>query len=513
MNTSIIDQSANKIVLQTKGVIKQFAGIRVLDQIDFELREGEVHVIVGENGAGKSTFVKILTGIYAQDEGKIYVGGKEVHVHNRADATINGVGIVFQEFSLIPSLSIAENMFVGHLPKVAILGGLLKVIDWKTIHDMARKYLKDFNIDIDPSIKLKNCGVAIQQLVEIVKALILNTRILILDEPTATLSKYEIERLFGAIQELKRKKVSIIYISHRLNEVAIIGDRVTVLKDGQKVDTLNIPNTSPSDIIKLMIGRDISDVFPPKKRIRKSSVLRVERLTAGKMFQNVSFEVHEGEIIGITGLVGAGKTELANALFGIVRKTSGSISVGNRTVEIGSPLKATLSGLGLLPEDRKRNGIIGCLCIRENIGLPNLSKFMKYRIIMRKREIELIRHYMQMVDVRPSNPERKVRYLSGGNQQKVVLSKWLCSKSRLLIFDEPTRGIDVGAKLEIYRLMDDLAHSGCGIIMISSEIPEILGMADRIFVMHRGKVVREYSNEEATSESILQASIGSDTRI
>ena len=500
-------QEHDNTVLEARGIVKEFSGIRVLDGIDFDLRKGEVHVIVGENGAGKSTLVKILTGVYAKDEGKILVDGKEVQLHNRNDALLHGIGIVFQEFSLIPALSVAENMFVGHLPSVSRFG-FLKIVDWKTVINKAKKSLEDFGIYIDPLAKIKNLGIAIQQLVEIAKALMMNNRILIMDEPTATLSKYEIEHLFRAIQGLKNKGVSIIYISHRLNEVGLIGDRVTVLKDGRKVTTVDIKDTSTEEIIRMMIGRDINDIFPTTARSKSETILKIENLTAEKGFRNVSFEIRKGEILGITGLVGSGKTELAHTLFGILKKSSGAITVNDKRIEMRSPLKAKRSGLGLLPEDRKRNGVIAALNIRENIGLPNLEQFMKYGFIILKRESDKIKEYIRIVNIRPNDPQKKVRFLSGGNQQKVVLSKWLCSKSKLFIFDEPTRGIDVGSKIEIYKLMNYLAQSGCGILMISSEIPEIIGMSDRILVMNKGEVISSFEREEATSEMILQASIG-----
>jgi ribose transport system ATP-binding protein len=336
----------------------------------------------------------------------------------------------------------------------------------------------------------------------------MNNRILIMDEPTATLSKYEIEHLFRAIQGLKSRGVSIIYISHRLNEVGLIGDRVTVLKDGRKIATAEISSVSTEEIIRMMLGRDVRDIYPAGARSSQEAILTVNALTAEKGFHDVSFQVHAGEILGITGLVGSGKTELAHALFGILKKVSGEVLIAGKKVEIRSPLRAKSAGLGLLPEDRKRNGVIAALNVRENIALPNLEQFMRYGFISPKREAKTVREYMRVVDIRPDDPQKKVRFLSGGNQQKVVLSKWLCSRSKVFIFDEPTRGIDVGSKIEIYKLMNYLAQSGCGIIMISSEIPEVIGMSDRILVMSKGEVIRSFEREEATSEMILQASIG-----
>jgi len=507
-----VDSTAVSYILELKGITKEFSGIRVLDNVDFDLRKGEVHIIVGENGAGKSTLVKILTGVYSKDQGKIFINGKEVQIHNRNDATRNGIAIVFQEFSLIPTLSVAENIFVGHLPVSLKLGGLLRIVDWKTILDRSKHFLEDFGVNIDPMTKTRTLGIAVQQLVEILKALMLNAQILIMDEPTATLSKFEIEHLFHIIGELKKNGVSIIYISHRLNEINLIGDRVTVLKDGCRINTLKIAETSTKEIIHMMIGRNISDIYPKKENVKKREILKVENLSLDNQFRRISFQVHEGEILGITGLVGSGKTELANTLFGILRRTSGNVFVNDKKIDVKSPVRAISLGLGLLPEDRKQKGIILPLNIQENMSLPNLEQFMKFRIISLKKERRTVKKYMDVVHVRPNDPKKKVRFLSGGNQQKVVLSKWLCSQSKLFIFDEPTRGIDIGSKMEIYKLMNYLSQSGCGIVMISSEIPEIIGMCNRILVMRKGEITNMFHQEGATSDMILQASIGDSTQ-
>jgi ribose transport system ATP-binding protein len=494
-------------VLEVIGVCKDFPGVRALDHVDLAVRRGEVHVLVGENGAGKSTLVKILTGAYSKDAGTIQVDGEEMVFRRPADAAARGIAAVFQEFSLVPSLSVAENLFLGRLATRTRLGGLIRPIDWSFMNSRARQALKDFGVDIDPATKVRDVGVATEQLIEIAKALSLDARILIMDEPTAALSRREITHLFGVVRLLKDKGVSIIYISHRLDEIREVGDRATVLKDGRAIATVELSDVPLDAIVRMMVGRELGDVFPDRKHGAGEVLLDVRHLTSHGKFEDVSLHVRSGEIVGITGLVGAGKTELARSIFGADPHDSGDLWLGGRPVVLESPRRAIQKGIGFLPEDRRAQGLVMPLSVRHNVSLPSLSRFVHFGFIRPSKENDAVSIRTRQVDIRPSDPTRRVEYLSGGNQQKVVLAKWLTAESAIYIFDEPTRGIDVGAKTEIYRLMGELAAAGKGVIMISSDIPEILGICDRILVLHLGKPAAEFSKDTATSERILNAAM------
>lgn len=495
-----------ELVLEVRGVSKSFPGVQALDNVDFTLHRGEVHVLVGENGAGKTTLVKILLGAYTKDSGTILVHGKEVLFRNPKDAVEAGIGAVYQEFSLVPNLSVAENIFLGRQATRQI-ARTLNWIEWPTLHAKTVSALAEFGVRVDPRAKVKTLGVATRQLVEIVKALTLNAKLLIMDEPTASLSGHEREHLFEVIRSLKSKGVSIVYISHRLEEIAGIGDRVTVLKDGRKVGTVDAARTSIDTIVGMMVGRDLREIFPTRDCRPGDVLLELKSLSAPGRYEDISLTIREGEIVGITGLIGAGKTELVRGIFGADRTTSGEIWFKGEKMRGGSPNQAIRLGMGLVPEDRREQGLILALNVKENIGLPSLRRFSRFGIINTIREARETTRHMTDVGIRPRDPSRKVSYLSGGNQQKVVVAKWLCSDSSVYIFDEPTRGIDIGAKAEVYGLMASLARAGSGVLMISSEVAEIVGMCDRIIVMHKGKVAAELTHETATQERILGAAL------
>lgn len=500
-------RSRTEYVLQARGIVKEFSGIRVLDKVDFDLKRGEVHALMGENGAGKSTLVKILTGVYSKTEGEVLLDGKGVEMRSKADSEKAGISIIFQEFSQVPQLTIAENLFLGKRPHKRI--GPIRLVDWKAMTKTAKKWLEEFHIDDAPSARIQDVGVAKMQLVEIIKAILANARILIMDEPTASLSSGEIEFLFEIVRDLKRKGVSIIYISHRMEEIQLICDRVTVLRDGKKVATEPIERCDTDTIVRMMIGKTLADMYPEGSHMTQDTLLEVADLCSKGKFEHVSFSVRRGEILGITGLVGAGKTEIAQALFGIDQACTGTIRLEGEQICLKSPTDAKNKGIVLVPEDRKFQGVVVKLKAADNIGLPSLGRFKnRVGMINLKRERENVRKFFGRIDIRPNDPDKLVRQFSGGNQQKIVIAKWLCSGAKLFIFDEPTRGIDVGAKSEIYKLIANLAAEGCGIILCSSEIQEILGMSDRILVMNRGQVTSELGAQDADLETVLKKQIG-----
>ncbi len=501
-------QASQRVVLEARKIRKEFPGVVALDSIDFTLREGEVHALVGENGAGKSTLVKILTGAYPRDSGGIYLDGIEVSINSVHDSMKNGISVIYQEFSQVPSLSIAENLFMSNLPQKTLLG-VFRIIDWKSANLSAEKQINEYGLKLDPKTRVKHLGVAPRQIIEIAKALLLKCKILIMDEPTSALSKGEIAQLFTVVKKLREKGVSIIYISHRLDEIHQISDRVTVLKDGKIVGTRNIEDITQNEIVNMMIGRKLQEMFPERKSSPGKKMLEVKGLTLRSKFDNISFDVREGEILGITGVIGSGKTELARVICGIEKKDSGDVIIDGRLRAISSSQEAASLGIGLLPENRNDEGVILCLNINDNISLPTLTRYSTFGFINVNDEKKDVSRYIKQVDIRPQDPLRKVRFLSGGNRQKVVLAKWLCSRSRIYIFDEPTRGIDIGAKAEIYKLMANLANNNCAVIMISSELPEIIGMSDRVLLMKRGAKQLELSRDSISSEKILGAMMGS----
>ena len=493
----------NDTVLEMYHIRKTFPGVVALDDVRFELRRGEVHILLGENGAGKSTLVKILSGAYQKTAGQIILDGLETGIKNPRHAQELGIAIIYQEFNLVPQLSAGENIFLGQEQTHA--SGL---INQKGIFASAQGVLDDLGVEIEARKPVGQLGVAQQQMVEVAKALSLDARILIMDEPTSALTEHEITELFNTIRQLKRKGVSIIYISHRLEELFEVGDRVTVLRDGKYIDTRNISDVTKSELISMMVNRELKAHFPKLKATVGEEVLRVSGLSIKGVLNDISFSIHKGEVLGIAGLLGSGRTELARSLFGVDRIDSGKIYIRGKRQRIKSPRRAINLGLGLLTEDRKSQGLIMILSTKDNICLPSVERLSRLGFIDTKKESQAATQYVRDLHIKTPSLHQQVMFLSGGNQQKVVISKWLCCQADILIFDEPTRGIDVGSKVEIYQLMNRLTAQGAAIIMISSELPEILGMSDRILVMSQGRIAGEFSAREATQEKILHCALG-----
>ncbi|MGN0290218.1 MAG: sugar ABC transporter ATP-binding protein [Lachnospiraceae bacterium] len=488
-----------EVILTMKGIDKSFPGVHALDHVDLEIRKGEVLALMGENGAGKSTLMKVLTGIYKKDSGTITYEGKEVEFDNPRAAQAAGVVIVHQELNMLSHLTVAQNIFIGR----EIMKG--KIIDDAKMNEESRKLFARLNINIDPTETMGNLTVGKQQMCEIAKAISHQAKVIIFDEPSAALTEAEIEELFKIIRDLRDKGMGIVYISHRMDEIKVITDRVTVMRDGTYVGTLITKDCTKDDIINMMVGRVIYEDPKTESKVAKDApiVLKVDNLNAGKMVRNVSFELRKGEILGFSGLMGAGRTETARALFGADAKDSGDIYINGKKVEIRSPEDAVKNGIGYLSEDRKRYGIVVGKTVAENTTMASMKDFMKGIFINKKKEDEVAWEYVRSLKTKTPTVDTEVVNLSGGNQQKVVIAKWLTRNCDILIFDEPTRGIDVGAKSEIYTLMNELVAQGKSIIMISSEMTEILRMSDRIVVMCEGRKTGELDIAEATQENIM----------
>ena len=493
----------NDIILKMRHIRKEFPGVIALDDVHFELCRGEVHVLLGENGAGKSTLVKIISGAYQKTSGQIFLDGEETDIGNPRHAQDLGISIIYQEFNLVPHLSVAANIFLGREPMSSP-----GIIDRKRLLSSAQKILNDLGVDIDGRRFVRELGVAQKQMVEVAKALSLDAKILIMDEPTSALTDQEIETLFMTIRELKARGVSIIYISHRLEELFEIGDRVTVLRDGKCMGTHAIDEIDTQTLIRMMVNRELKEQFPKVRLKRGDEILRIEGLNRGETLIDIHLSLYRGEILGIAGLLGSGRTELARAMFGADKIDSGRITIDGKLQRVRSPRRAINLGVGLLTEDRKTQGLVVNLSIKENVCLPSIGRFSRMGIMNQKEEARSAHRYIQELRIKTPGLYQKVMFLSGGNQQKVVVSKWLCSEADIFIFDEPTRGIDVGSKVEIYKLMNRLTEGGVGIIMISSELPEIMGMSDRILVMHEGRINGEFLAGEVTQEKILQCALG-----
>lgn len=491
-------------VLEMIGITKRFPGVLALDQVSFDLRGGEVHALVGENGAGKSTLMKILNGALQADAGEIRMDGRPVRIPNPSAAARLGIAMIYQELCLAPHLTVGENLFLGREP---LRGGL---VDLRALHTLAQRYLDDLQCGLSSRQRVKDLGIAAQQMVEIAKALSQKARFLVMDEPTASLSEAETQRLFDRIRGLRDAGVGIAYISHRLEEVLEIADRVTVLRDGKVVAAgLPVSATSIPELVRLMVGREIKQVYPKREHEIGEEILRVEGLSRPPALHDISFSLRRGEILGLGGLMGAGRTELARAIFGADRPASGRIFVEGRPVRIKSPRDAVAVGIALLTEDRKRDGLALGLPLRANVTLSSLGQVIRHGLLSLGRERKIVENVVRRVDIRAASIEQHVRNLSGGNQQKVVVAKWLLTQARVFIFDEPTQGIDVGAKAEVYRLIEELAAQGAGIILISSYLPELLALADRVLVLCRGRITGELAREEATQERVLElAAVG-----
>ena len=487
------------IILTMKGIDKSFPGVHALDHVDLEIRKGEVLALMGENGAGKSTLMKVLTGIYKKDSGTITYEGKEVEFANTREAQDAGVVIVHQELNMLGHLTVAQNLFIGR----EFMNGVK--IDDKKMNEEAKKLFDKLNVDIDPTETTSNLTLGKQQMCEIAKAVSFDAKVIIFDEPSAALTETEIEAMFEIIRDLKKRDIAMVYISHRMDEIKVITDRVTVMRDGTYVGTIITKDSTKEDIINMMVGRVIYEDPKTQSMVAPDApvVLEVKNLNAGKMVQDVSFKLHKGEILGFSGLMGAGRTETARALFGADPVDSGEIYINGQKVTINSPRDAVRAGIGYLSEDRKRYGCVVQKTVAENTTMATMKNFMNGLLINKKKEAEVAQQYVEALATKTPSVEQLVVNLSGGNQQKVVIAKWLTRDCDILIFDEPTRGIDVGAKNEIYKLMNKLASEGKSIIMISSEMTEILRMSDRIVVMCEGKKTGEIDIAEATQENIM----------
>jgi len=491
-------------VLQMSGISKHFPGVRALDEVSFDLRPGEVHALLGENGAGKSTLIKIISGAYLKDGGEVLINGEKVEIGNPHHAQELGVATVYQEFNLVPFLSVAENIFLGRQP---LRGRVISVIDRPRMYAEARALLERLDIDINPRTLIRHLGVASKQMVEIAKVFAIRAKICIFDEPTATLTSQEVARLFEVIRRFKAEGIGIIYISHRLEEVFEIGDRITVMRNGKVIATRGRSEVSAGQLVEMMIGRKTEDLLQRAPSADGREVLRVEGLS-GKRFRDIDLSVRAGEIVGLAGLVGAGRTEVLRAIFGADRCTSGTVCVNGVTRRFTSPRAAVTHKIALLPEDRKKDALVLCRSVEENVMLSSLGSVSRAGILSKRKIAQRVRDFIQRLSIRTPSPRQLVGYLSGGNQQKVIIARWLSAESDLVMFDEPTRGIDVGAKLEVYALMFRMAAGGKAILVVSSEIPELLQVCDRIYVMHEGRISAEMKNQSLTSDMILHAAFG-----
>jgi ribose transport system ATP-binding protein len=489
-------------LVSVRDVSKSFPGVRALRRVQFELLAGEVHALVGENGAGKSTLMKILAGIYGKDSGDIFYNGNPVSFASPRAAQMMGIGIIHQELQLMNHLTVAQNIFIGREPR----GRMGLFLDEDKLNRQARDILAHMHLKLDPRAMVGRLTVAKQQMVEIAKALSFDSRVLIMDEPTAALNNAEIAELFNIIRELKARGVGIVYISHKMDELREISDRVTVLRDGEYVATVPTATTSLDAIIGMMVGRTLMEVArPPEKASRGDVVLEVRNLNCGPLVRNVSFTLRRGEILGFAGLMGAGRTEVARAIFGADRVESGEIIVRGINAAIKSPADAVALGIGYLSEDRKRFGLAVGMDVESNVVMATLARHLAFNFVLRRQGIRAtVESFIRLLNIRTPSTTQEVRLLSGGNQQKIVIAKWLARDCEILFFDEPTRGIDVGAKAEIYKLLRSLADQGKAIVMISSELPEILLMSDRIAVMCEGKITGELAWKDATQARIMQ---------
>jgi ribose transport system ATP-binding protein len=486
-----------------EGITKTFPGVRALKNVDFDLNKGDVHALVGENGAGKSTLMKILAGVHYADSGIIRLNGEVVEPTGTRSMIDAGVGVIYQELNLIPHLSLAENVFIGREP-------LKKSgrIDWKKMHEEFNELIKPFDIQLNPQAPVASIGPAYQQVVEIVKALSLNAEILVMDEPTAALTGHEVDRLFEVIKQLQQKGVSVIYISHRLEEIWRVCNRVTVLRDGERIISEPLEELTIDKIIQSMVGRELTEQYPKQKIDIDGEALRVEGLTKEGICEDVSFSARKGEILGFSGLVGAGRTEIMQLIFGYRKRDGGRIFLNGKEVDIKNTRDAVRQGIALIPEERKEQGLVLGQTVLDNVALPVLDRYSSLGWINYTKLTKLTEGIVKDIGVRTPSLQQTVRNLSGGNQQKVVLSKWFVRKADIYIFDEPTRGIDVGAKVEIYKLMQALAKDGAAVIMISSELPEVMNISDRILVVCRGRITGEYLHGEATEEDVMRSAFG-----
>jgi ribose transport system ATP-binding protein len=491
--------------LVMKGISKSFDGTQALRNVDFSGASGEVHAISGENGAGKSTLVKILSGALLKDAGEILLAGEHIELGTPFRARRLGIYAVYQEFSLVSHLTVAENILLGQMPSTRVPG----IVDWPKAYHQADEILNSIGfVGIDVHQTVRQLSVSHQQMVEIAKAVTNPRRILILDEPSAVLSQEELIRLFSLMRQLKQEKTLILYISHRLDEVFEIADRITVLKDGQLVGTVKPSESDQNQLIRMMVGRNLGEIFPVRNPVKEEVALEVRNLAREGDFSNISFSLRQGEILGMFGLVGSGRTQVARCLFGADPITTGEILLNTKPIHPKSPRQAVMAGIALLTEDRKRDGLVMNCTIRDNASLATYPQLSRWGVINRRKQEAVVQQKVKELDVRPPLLDRLASHLSGGNQQKLVLAKWLMTEARVLILDEPTRGVDVATKVEIYHIINELARDGMGILLISSELPEILGMSDRALVMREGHLVGEFTRAQANEESLLAAAAG-----
>ena len=488
-----------KNILKVENIYKTFPGTKALKDVSLELAEGEVHAIVGENGAGKSTLVNILSGVLQADKGgKIFFDGEEVKFNSPREAQEKGIGFVHQELSLCPHISVAENIYMGRTPK-----DKLGIINFKKLYQKTSEILDLFDSDIKADAIVGNLNVADRQIVEIGKALSLNCKVLILDEPTSSLNNVESENLFKIIKNIKQKNIGVLYISHRLKEIYKVCDWVTILRDGIRIDSLDVEKTNPEILIEKMVGRSISNLYPEKSKLIKNVIMSANKFNKKGVFKDINFHLKRGEILGFSGLMGAGRTEVARAICGIDTFDEGEVFIEEKRVKINDYNSAIKLGLGYITEDRKNQGLFLKMSVRENISAASLENVTKNMLIRKSNEYVNGKKLIKKLNIKVSDIEQKMNSLSGGNQQKVLFAKWLNINPRIIIMDEPTRGIDVGAKAEMHRMIRELAESGIGVIIISSELPEIIGMCDRVIVMHEGKIIGEVSNNDITEKNIM----------
>lgn len=490
------------VVLDVRGAVKRFGGAVALNGASLVLRPGEIHALLGENGAGKSTLLKALAGVHRLDDGEITLHGAPFEQGSTRRSREQGVAVIYQEPSLFPDLTLAENVFVGRQPRTA------GRVDWATMKARSAELFDLLGVHLDPDRRAAGLSIADQQVVEIAKALSIDAQVIVMDEPTAALSAVEAERLMGVARRLRDRGAAVVFVSHRLDEVFALCDRYTVMRDGATVGEATVADSTPGQVVQLMVGRELTEFFPKADAAIGATVLKVEHLTSRGVFDDISFTVHAGEIVGLAGLVGSGRSEVVRAVFGIDRYDGGRVLLHGQPLQQGNPREALRRGVVLVPEDRRQQGLFMPASIDRNIAVTVLDKIRRRGLIRRRDERKVAQEWSQRLQLKHQGLGRPVDLLSGGNQQKVVLAKWLATNPKLLVIDEPTRGIDVGTKAEVHRLLGELASRGLAILMISSELPEVLGMADRVFVMREGRLMRELSRAEATQESIMLAATG-----
>lgn len=492
----------NEVVLKLENIVKIFPGVKALDNVHLEVLRGEVHALCGENGAGKSTLMKIISGAQTYTAGKMYFEGKEVKFSSTKEAQEVGISMIYQEFNLIPYLTVAENLFLGRQPI-----GRAGFIDWRKLNADAKTLLEKVGLSINPQMKVSELSVAEAQMVEISKCLSINSKLIIMDEPTAALSDEEIDKLFKIIRSLAKEGISIIYISHRMEEIFELTDTITVFRDGKHIKSMNTKDTNYDELVRLMVGKDITDLYPNRDYKVNEVALEVKNLSVRNV-KDISLKLHKGEILGIAGLMGAGNITLSKALFGSYGLVTGDIIIEGKKVNIKKPIDGISNGISLVPDDRKNEGLVLVRSVRENITIASLDKVKSSGLLNMIKEKEIVDKQIKQLNIKVSSAEQLVGNLSGGNQQKVVFAKVLETIPKILILDEPTRGVDVGAKAEIYDIMNELTENGISIILVSSDLPELIGMSDRVLVMREGKIVKELSKEEANQETVLAYAAG-----